>query len=224
MTDMVTTSAGDLSRALRAALLFADDADGWPTLSAVYVETSAGRLTATATNRYVLGRAFVSATGDLPHGVLLDADDASLIATYLADVNKADLVTLRLLESHITGERVRVEHGERGFAIEAFDMSDRSSQTPWVDYPRVLARFEETAAQPAPGDVPAILLQPSVVAPVAALADVYAEEPARWTFLGELEPVRVELGKAFTAVLMPAKPSDQTRSYWPQPAAASVAG
>lgn len=50
--------------------------------------------------------------------------------------------------------------------------------------------------------VSSMLLAPEIVAPVAALAEVYETLPARWTFIGPLEPVREE-------------PNEKTEAFWP---------
>ncbi|WP_288797860.1 hypothetical protein [uncultured Arsenicicoccus sp.] len=55
MPDTVTIAHADLHRLLNAASLFADDGMSLPILNTVKLATVDGHLTATATNRYILG-------------------------------------------------------------------------------------------------------------------------------------------------------------------------
>lgn len=214
MTTTVVTSAGDLHVALAAALRFADERDGWPQLNAVYIEADEDRLTVTATDRRVLGQASISAAGSLPGGALLACEHAKLLAGYLGGEKSADLVHLTPVTSHIKRPRLRIEHPEGNFALEVPNQVAEAPRPAWIDYRPILAKFEGLVGVDC---VSSMLLQPEIIAPVASLRKVY-DLPARWTFLGPLEPVRVEIGKAFTAVLMPAKPSRTTETHFGAPA------
>ena len=76
----ITVKAADLVRVLSDAIPFAGTDETLPQLRAVLLEAVDGTLTATATNRYVMGHARTTCDGGFGGQVVIGLDDAKLIA------------------------------------------------------------------------------------------------------------------------------------------------
>jgi hypothetical protein len=85
----VTIPAADLVRIINDVLPFAARDDSLPMITAVYLETADGKLTATATDRYTMGHSRADCAGSLPKsGALIRYSDAVLITRLFKPARK----------------------------------------------------------------------------------------------------------------------------------------
>lgn len=202
----VTITAGNLRRALRAAALFADnDEYGVPDLAAIHIEAGSGVLTATATDRYVLGHARTDADGALDvHGAGIQVRHAQMVIDMLDDIPGLAAVEL----TAPLGGPLRVKGVNVAVEVPTCYIPGTSK------YRELFQKLDDAY----PAGTSQMLIAPSLLKAIAGLEDIYPTSAGRWTFTDPLKPVRVEVGAHFVALLMPVKQNDQVAAaQWPVP-------
>lgn len=211
----VSVTAKHLARTLRIAIAFADP-DGFGGTESVYLEAGNGLLTATATDRHILGHVRQTATGDWGGtGAIIGYDWADLLVEALDILPDNDPVELSLGHG---GKRLRLAHPK---LVVLVPNSSRAPGSPkqWVDYRALFAKV--TDAQP--GLSVPVSLDPALIARFADVRELLpalwglSATPVRWTFVGEHAPVRIEIGDSFTGLIMPIRLRPQDDSGWPVP-------
>lgn len=195
--QQVTTTIGRLARALRAAIPFAGRDATLPAIELVHLHCGGGTLTATATNRYILGHARIPATGALGHPRYLHRSDARALRK---DLNRriahrqdsAELVTLTENGDHLT-----VGYGDTTIT---YTTPPGAGQAPHLA--RILTAL---VTNDTVGVLQPIGLNAHVIKPVLKVARLERQKPMRWLMTEPGQPSRVEIGDWFVAAVMPAK-------------------
>ncbi|MGW1059319.1 hypothetical protein [Micromonospora rubida] len=195
MSGSVTITASGLAQALGATVPFTSRDVTLPAICAVELRAADGVLTATATDRYVIGHARQAATGALSMPRYLHRRDAKSLRNQL----------LAHMEHRETGtDPVTItEHDDRlTFAFEPITMS--FVQPEGVDnFPDLGAILAAMPARDAEGLHTPVGLSHRVLHPLTKACTWDKFSPPRWTFDGPRKPVRVEIGDWFIAALMP---------------------
>lgn len=218
----VTTTVGDLDRTLRLAACFADDPDSSPyaALSAVYLEAGGGILTATATDRYKVGHARTTATGDLPtKGALINVERVQWICDGLRDTPAGVPVHLGVDVSTggILADRLTIATDRLSITVPTVGKLDWPGSQPtrngWIDYPQLFEPFNNAA----PDTGKPVLLDPRIVGVLAKVGEVVPISCSRWTVIDPLKPIRVEVDNVLTILLMPIREYRYAAEHWPIP-------
>jgi hypothetical protein len=216
MTDqpaLVTTTTANLATILGATLPFAGHDWDHPGLYGVRLDAANGIITATATNRYVLGHARKPASGDLPRGVFLDAPSARLVRKTVSRAMKArqrsdDAVTITATFDGDSPARV---------VVDFLDITIRLTEGQPIKH---LTNLDSLLAM-VPGPDQKALSAPFAVAPYAIEPLIEAakwgstgarNEPLRWSFVDPHKPARVEIEDWFVAAVMPIKTPSRVAS------------
>lgn len=198
------TTVGRLLTALTAVMPFANRDETLPALCSVQLTAADGTLTASATDRYAIGRATSPATGDLPP-VLLDL----LVARTVRHL-------LRRIARYESGEQnpvtITVADGTPRMVTVAVDLLNISITSPEPDgkFPDLDETLDGTAtAEDAqltgPAGLPHSALAQLAEAMKAAEDSMGIIPPAHWHWSGPKTPVRVTVGDWLTVVLMPVR-------------------
>jgi hypothetical protein len=193
-----TTTVRDLVAIFTALAPFAGFDDDLPTLTAIQIRTTDGRIEGTATNRYRLARCSRPATGALADPVYVRAIDAQAIVGWLRTRAEWTGDDRELVE-------LSVHDGRLAVAVGDFKASPRIVDgTGWPDLDAVL----NDTRDPEPCTRIGLGLDnlKALVAAHEAVGSVGAERiPARWTIAGAERAIRVEIGDGFLACVMPCR-------------------
>lgn len=215
MTDTVTIAHADLHRLLNAASLFADDGMSLPVLNTVKLATVDGHLTATATNRYILGHVRVTPkdiTGRL-EALLPVASAAAIRATFKAPPP--------LVEQHGPAAHLTLTVGEKGLTVKGPAWPTRAFKDPvditatyplrpgkYPDIGRIIPDALKTDDEQPVGDP---LLNPRLVATVMKAASIIApHDQALLAVNGTARAtVWATVNRDLVAAVMPSRRSDE---------------
>lgn len=176
-------NANELATALATIAHFADPDKSIPMLNSILLEARAGRLTAVATDRYVLGTYEIPFEGH-DFSALVPLVDAKALTAVLKRQYKAARVSLGCRDDRLT-----VVHYEGEVRIRLNDH----------DYPKWRALIPDAKdAQECTG----ISLSPTNIARFAKVPHAKTE-PMHLFFKGRLKPVRVQIGESFVGLIMP---------------------
>lgn len=197
MTDTVTITTGGLAQALGAVIPFASRDETLPAVGAVQLHCLGDTLTATATDRYVIGHARQDATGTFDGPRFLHWRDAQAlrkaISRHIAFVESAaDLVTITVEDgaTNFAFGRTRLAVTEPNGVKSAPDLGPIMAKLPTND--------GVSLQQP-------IGLSRRVLRPLLKAAKWDPYNPMRWLPEDPGKPIRVEIGDWFVAAVMPVK-------------------
>jgi hypothetical protein len=210
-TTTVQTTTRDLAVLLGATIPFADDVEyGVPGLAAIQLHAGDGMITASATNRYVVGHARKNATTSEPMRFVLDVDDARHLRKRLSRATKTSGTgQLPVNISVTTGARraLTVNFGRHAPTTLTF------TETHTASAPDFKPIFEKNLVEPGTvPDVGPVGLTATALVPVSKAAKWGPKgDPLRWSFGDSMKPIRVEMGDWFLALVMPARIGDQVK-------------
>lgn len=202
-TGTVTITTGCLAAALGSTISFAHPSTDLPSLHGVQVRASLGHFTATASDRYVIGRARRDADGALPRKYLLHLANAERLRNAITSYmelreSSADPVTITAPGD----SSLRFQFGDIAMTLTEPEYGDNLP-----DLDAVLDALPETGSVSEP-----VGLAPRVLEPLVKAAEYDQFETMRWTFDGPLKPVRVDLGSWFLAAVMPVRLQEKQSS------------
>ncbi|MFG1776643.1 hypothetical protein ACGFIG_09465 [Micromonospora sp. NPDC049048] len=191
----VTITTGRLAQALGSVVPFASRDVTLPSVCAVQLHCAEGVLTASATNRYVIGHARQPATGAFTRPRLLHWRDAralrKALSRFMRDQgSSADLVAITEADASLTVKF--------GYVTLSLDEPEGAKGAP--DLGPILAKLptNDTAGVQAP-----IGISRRVVKPVLKAARWAPCDPMRWLMAEPGKPFRVDIGDWFVAAVMP---------------------
>ena len=184
----------DLADLLSDALLFADRSGYMPALDAVLLDVKDGRITAVATDRYVLGIRTMAWSGPDLSNFLLDGTDA------------ADLVTLLRARSPRSSSGVPVELALMDGALVATvgNVTLRCNAKE-AEFPKYQSLLEKAKTREATPDAGTIGVNRKLLAKFARLS---SKDPMHMVSSGSLNPIQVRVGAEFIGILMPVRMAD----------------
>jgi hypothetical protein len=207
-TITVTVTARDLARILGATVPFAADPDsGLPAIAAVQLHAGDGLLTATATDRYVLGYARTDATVTPTIRFVMRVEDARSLRKQLSQTMK------------------QREHGAFLVVLSIDEQSERRGMT--VDFEPYSFRYMEASTGSAPnlGEVLAanrvdpgtspsagpIGIGARTLKPFVKAAQWTDMAPMRWSQGDSMKPITVEMGDWFLGLIMPSRIAEDAK-------------
>jgi hypothetical protein len=206
-TQPITVDGGDLSLAIRDVLPHAG-AD-FPVLDVVCLETSNGVLGVTATDRYTMGQSRIGCAGHLDGPVVINADDARLVARLLKSLLQPPFRYTRPCSVTLAADdgRLRVSYEAQVVTGMPADLN-LSFVTTGGDFPKNYQKLLEPAGDAELGGP--IGLNPHLLARFAKPCE-RANMVAKFAFHTETSAVRVTVGDAFTGLIMPVRLAAHTR-------------
>ncbi|MFF0823020.1 hypothetical protein ACFYUR_21885 [Micromonospora haikouensis] len=196
MTTTISTS--NLAQALRAVTPCASRDITLPDLCVVQLQAAPGLLTATATDRYVIGHARQAATGALSRPRYLHRRDAKNLrdelVSYMEDRESGlDPVTI-------------AEHDDDCLRVTFGPVTMHCVEPSVGKFPDVAAVLATLPTEPtAEGLHAPVSLSHRVLRPLLKAAEADPYNPPRLLFDGPRKPVRVEIGNWFIGAAMPVK-------------------
>lgn len=191
----VTITTGRLAQALGSVVPFASRDVTLPSVCAVQLHCAVGVLTASATDRYVIGHARQAATGAFTRPRLLHWRDAralrKALSRFIRDQgSSADLVAITEGDASLTLKF--------GYVTLHMDEPEGAKNAPNLE--PILAKLptNDTAGIQTP-----IGLSRRVVKPLLKAARWAPCDPMRWLLAEPGKPFRVEIGDWFVAAVMP---------------------
>lgn len=171
---------------------------GLPVLQHVHLQTRAGFLTATATDRYTCAIARVPAPEDVKVDALLHAGDAkALLAMFKPKRGQHDQeLELAFSEGQlqVTGGGVLFSNAVVTYALGGWD------------FPKVRFIFEERLG--VKGDGEPFALNPALLAKFAVASKALGQLPMRVHTTSQHRPTLVTVGDSFIGAIMPVKSTD----------------
>lgn len=209
--DGVRMEAGDLADLLNALVVCTSSDDDFDTLTHVRLESTPGRLAGTATDQFVLGRAYKSARGTLAGPVMLPAAAGRRFLADLADVDRAETVYLNQSGTGAGAGNRLVLQTTRG--LVGCYLPD-----PPPAYPAGLAELLSADGYDEIGLTGMVAFAPRMLAVVHAATEAAGEHEARLYFRSPTKPLRVEISDWLVILIMPMGSTDRR----PLPARPSI--
>jgi len=192
----ITMHAGTLRIGIRDALLFTSD-DEYPPLCGVWLEWDGESLTATATDRFTLGRVTfagttVNAPGE-PWVLLLPIPGAKAVLGVLRAALRED--GARLVRCTVSGTELALSTDDMHFVVT-------------LVAPKFPPPYRTLLAREVPDLTSgAVAIASNVIKPFLRVSSDYSA-PIRFAVTGPTDPVYVRIGEHFTGLLMPVKTPD----------------
>lgn len=227
ITEYKGINRNELHNALKNAALFASKDKALPILNAVKFEAVDGGIRLTATDRFVLGAAFVADQDDAvpaPLSFLLSTDNVKRVL---------DLVKLGRTSPKSATVDITVDDYEERVTFDTLWDGSATVDTLEGDYPRIKALFPDVTPDQI-SYAPSFGLDPKYAALLGKIKDHRGgQAPAKYLALslGELsgKPIPFTFGDFLSGMVMPVRLWDQTAAphSWAKapelPAAAEVA-